>query len=364
YAPLTEQVKRTPLLIIPPWINKFYILDLREKNSFIRYLVAQGHTVFCISWANPDGSFAHTGFDAYMFDGALTAMREIKRVTGEDSVNTVGYCIGGTLQAMMLAYLKATGSEGPTPLETDDIPHVASATYLVALTDFSEPGDIGVFIDEDQVSALEARMKEKGYLEAAAMSTTFNLLRSNDLIWSFVINNYLLGKEPFPFDILYWNSDSTNLPAAMQSFYLRKCYLENKLVQPGGLTMKDVPIDLRSIDTPSFLLSTRDDHIAPWHSTYAATQIYKGPVTFVLAGSGHIAGIINPPVVGKYGYWTNGTLPADPDEWLAQAEVHKGSWWPEWLQWLAPYAGEEVPAREVKDGIENAPGSYVKMRAG
>jgi polyhydroxyalkanoate synthase len=379
YAPLTENVKRTPLLIIPPWINKYYILDLREKNSFIRYLVAQGHTVFCISWANPGAAQAAIGFDDYMELGALTAMREIKRATGEDTVNMLGYCIGGTLLAMLLAYLKAVEQE-PSPPEgehptsvpakgrgmpaEDGLPKVASATFLVALTDFEEPGDLGVFIDEDQIAALEKHMARKGYLEADAMSTTFNLLRANDLIWSFVINNYLLGKEPFPFDILYWNSDSTNLPAAMHSFYLRKLYMQNKLVEPGGVAMKGVPIDLRTIDTPSFLLSTHDDHIAPWQSTYAATQLYKGPLRFVLAGSGHIAGIINPPAAGKYGYWTNDSCPADPDEWFEAATAHQGSWWPEWTGWLDQHGGGEVAARTVENGIENAPGSYVKVRAG
>jgi polyhydroxyalkanoate synthase len=355
YAPLTAHVKRTPLLIIPPWINKYYILDLREKNSFIRYLVEQGHTVFCISWVNPDGRYAETSFGNYLESGALAAMQEIKRVTGEEQINVLGYCIGGTLLAMVLAYLKVAPQPG--------LPTISSATFLVALTDFSEPGDLGVFIDEDQIKAIEVLMAEKGYLEAGAMSTTFNLLRANDLVWSFVINNYLLGKEPFPFDILYWNSDSTNLPAAMHSFYLRKLYMENRLVEPGGVQMKGVPIDLRSIDTPIFMLSTHDDHIAPWHSTYAATQLYKGPVKFVLSGSGHIAGIVNPPANNKYGYWTNDALPPDSDDWFKAALQHAGSWWPEWTKWLDGYGGGEVPAREVKDGLEDAPGSYVKVRA-
>jgi polyhydroxyalkanoate synthase subunit PhaC len=355
YAPLTEQVKKIPLLVIPPWINKFYILDLREKNSYIHYLVAQGYTVFCISWANPGAQQAAIDFEDYMELGALTAMREVKKACGEEEINMLGYCIGGTLLAMTLSYLKISPRE--------NLPKPSSATYLVALTDFSEPGDIGVFIDEDQVSAIEKKMSDQGYLDAGAMNTTFNLLRANDLIWSFVINNYLLGKEPFPFDILYWNSDSTNLPAAMHSFYLRRLYMENKLVQPCGIAMKNTPIDLGNIDTPSFLLSTHDDHIAPWHSTYSATQIYKGPVRFVLAGSGHIAGIINPPAANKYGYWTNENLPAEPEKWFEGAEQHKGSWWPEWTKWLDQYSGENVPARAVKNGIEDAPGRYVKVRS-
>jgi polyhydroxyalkanoate synthase len=358
YAPLTPKAHKTPLLIIPPWINKYYILDLREKNSFIRYLVAQGHTVFCVSWVNPDERLAQTGFDDYMENGALAAMREVKRATGEDQINILGYCIGGTLLTMTLSWLKALPDAIP------DLPRPVSATYLVALTDFSEPGDIGVFIDDEQIRALEDKMAQQGYLDAASLSTTFNLLRANDLIWSFVINNYLLGKEPFPFDILYWNSDSTNLPARMHSFYLRRMYLENKLVAPGGITMKGVPLDLHTIDVPTFMLSTHDDHIAPWHATYKATQLYKGPVKFVLSGSGHIAGIVNPPAANKYGYWTNDACPADPEQWFKSAAQHEGSWWPEWIQWLAQYGGGEVDARAVAGGIEDAPGSYVKVRAG
>ena len=357
YEPRTATVAKTPMLIIPPWINKYYILDLREKNSFLRYAIDQGHTVFCISWVNPDARNALVNFDDYMSDGAITAMREIKRITGENSINALGYCIGGTVLACALAYLEAVS---PRP---DDVPTVASASYLVTMIDFEEPGDLGVFIDEDQIKVIEARMAKQGYLDAAVMATTFNMLRSNDLIWSFVINNYLLGREPFPFDILYWNADSTNLPAVMHSFYLRKMYLTNKLVEPNGVQMKGVPIDMRRITTPSFLLSTHDDHIAPWRSTYAATQLYKGPVTFCLAGSGHIAGVVNPPAANKYGYWTNTTTPINPDAWLENAEQHRGSWWPEWMKWLKPYEGEQVPARTIGASIEAAPGSYVKVRA-
>ncbi len=362
YAPLTEQVHKTPLLIFPPWINKYYILDLREKNSMIRWLVQQGHTVFCISWANPDARLSHINFDDYMSLGLLAVIKEIKRATGEDFVNVVGYCIGGTLLAGALAYLKALGSKAPKGLPT-----ITSATYFVTLTDFTDPGEVSVFIDEAQVSALEDKMaKNGGYLDAKALHTTFNLLRANDLIWSFVVNNYLLGKEPFPFDLLSWNADSTNIPATMHSFYLRKLYMENKLVQPGGISMKGVPIDLRDITTPSFLISAQEDHIAPWKSTYAATQLYKGPVTFVLAKSGHIAGVVNHPANNKYGYYTNPKCPPHPDDWLKDAKPHDGSWWPYWMEWLEPYAGEMVPARQPgADGIalEDAPGSYVRVRA-
>ena len=356
YAPSTPSVHRVPFLIIPPWINKYYILDLRPENSFIKYLVSQGHTVFCISWVNPMKRHALTQFEDYMETGALAALREVKRLTGEDKANVLGYCIGGTLLACTQAYLAGLHA---TPA---DLPTIASATYLVTMIDFSQPGDLGVFIDEDQISLLEDRMARLGFMDANSLVLTFNLLRANDLVWPFVINNYLLGREPFPFDILYWNADSTNLPAAMQSYYLRKMYLENKLIEPNALKMKDIPLDLAEISTPSFLLATREDHIAPWRSTYASTHLYKGPVTFVLSGSGHIAGVINPPDANKYGYWMNGDLPQNPDDWLKEATPHKGSWWPEWIKWLASFAGDDVPAREVTSGIEDAPGSYVKIR--
>ncbi|MFA5040845.1 MAG: class I poly(R)-hydroxyalkanoic acid synthase [Bdellovibrionales bacterium] len=356
YAPQTETVHRTPLLIIPPWINKYYILDLRQKNSFIGYLVAQGYTVFCISWVNPTRRHALTQFEDYLDKGALAALREIKLRTGEEKVNVLGYCIGGTLLSCLQAYLAAAKEKH------DDLPKIVSATYLVTMIDFSQPGDLGVFIDNDQIRLIEDRMARLGFLDANSLIMTFNLLRSNDLFWPFIINNYMLGREPFPFDILYWNTDSTNLPAAMQSYYLRRMYLENKLVEPNALRMKNVPLDLGKIKTPSFLISAREDHIAPWRSTYASTRLYKGPVTFVLSGSGHIAGVINPPEANKYGYWTNNKIADNPDEWLQNAEPHTGSWWPEWINWLKPFAGEDVPAREVNEGIEDAPGSYVKVR--
>ena len=359
YASATETVHKVPLLIVPPWINKFYILDLREKNSFIRYVVSQGYTVFCISWVNPDARYAQASFDDYMTEGSLAAMAEVRRITGQKEINTLGYCIGGTLQACTLAYLKA--AEKP-PL---DLPGVSSATYLVSMIDFAEPGDLGVFVDEDTIKIAEERMQEQGFMDATTMATVFNLLRANDLIWSHVVNNYLLGKGSAPFDILYWNSDSTNMPATMQSYYLRKMYMQNKLVQPNALSMKGVPIDIHAITVPSFLLSTKEDHIAPWKSTYAATRIYKGPVKFMLAASGHIAGIINPPGAKKYGYWTNDCekCPAAPEDWLKDAKQHEGSWWPEWLRWLDTYSGEQIPARDVKNGLEAAPGSFVKVRA-
>lgn len=363
FSPLTETVHKTPILITPPWINKYYILDLKPESSFVRFLVEQGHTVFIISWVNPDGRHAKMGFDDYMMLGPVSAAKEIKKITGEDNLNTVGYCIGGTLLASTLAWLVGQGDQKPS-----DIPNITSATYLVTLIDFEKPGDIAVFIDEDQVKMIEAMMEKEGYLPAPMMGTTFSMLRANDLVWSFVINNYLMGKEPFPFDLLSWNSDSTNLPAAMQSYYLRNMYMENNLIKPNKLSMKGVPIDLTKVKVPTFSLSTVEDHITPWRSTYAATQIYSGPVTFCLSGSGHIAGVVNPPAKKKYCYWTNNVAkcPANPDEWLKAAEKHEGSWWPEWAKWLEQFGGgSKVPARDPANNpnvIEDAPGSYVKVR--
>jgi polyhydroxyalkanoate synthase len=355
YAPTTVKVKRRPLLIIPPWINKFYILDLRPRNSFIRWAVEQGHTVFVISWVNPDERLAQKSFEDYMREGLLAALDAMEQATGQREANVIGYCLGGTLLAATLAYMTAKRDR-----------RIKSATFFVTMVDFAEAGELSVFIDEEQLHALEERMEKKGYLEARDMHTTFNMLRANDLIWSFVVNNYLLGKSPFPFDLLYWNADSTRMPAAMHSFYLRKMYQENLLARPGGITLGGVSIDLRKVKTPAFLLSTREDHIAPWRSTYAATQIYSGPVKFVLSASGHIAGVVNPPG-GKYGHWENDSNPPTPEEWLAGATQHPDSWWPVWERWIAKYAGGEVPARQPGDGklvpIENAPGSYVRVRA-
>ncbi len=357
YEPTTKDVAKRPLLIMAPWINKFYILDLREKNSFIRWTVAQGQTVFVISWVNPDEKLAAKSFEDYMVEGPLAALDAIEKITGEPDANLLGYCLGGTLLAATLAWLEAK----------KQAKRVASATFLTTLVDFKEPGDLGVFIDEEQLQSLEAKMAEKGYLEGAHMATTFNMLRSNDLIWSFVVNNYLLGKEPFPFDLLYWNSDSTRMPAAMHSFYLRKMYQENRLSKPGGIKLKGVPIDLTTIKTPTFILSTREDHIAPWKTTYAATQLYSGKIKFVLAASGHIAGVVNPPESKKYSHWTNDKLPADPEAWLATAKEMPGSWWPSWAEWLGQFANGKVAARKPGAGktriLGDAPGTYVKTRS-
>jgi polyhydroxyalkanoate synthase len=356
YAPTTETVQRRPLLIMPPWINKYYILDLRPDNSFVRWAVGQGHTVFIISWVNPDEHLAGKSFEDYMREGPLAALDAIALATGEREINVIGYCLGGTLLAATLAYMAAKGDD-----------RFASATFFVALTDFKEAGELSVFIDEAQLEFLEDRMKEHGYLEGSDMATTFNMLRANDLIWSFVVNNYLLGKEPFPFDLLYWNSDSTRMPAAMHSFYLRNMYQGNKLAQPGGISLGGVPIDLRRVKIPAFFLSTKEDHIAPWKSTYAGTQIFQGPCKFVLSASGHIAGVINPPPKTKYGHWENNALPPDPEAWLAGATYSPDSWWPVWERWIRQYGGEMVPARKPGDGklkpIEDAPGSYVRVSA-
>ncbi len=355
YAPTTDKVHRRPLLIIPPWINKFYILDLRPKNSFIRWCVSKGLTVFIISWVNPDADLAQKTFEDYMLEGPLAALDAIEKATGEKKVNVVGYCLGGTLLSATLAYMAVKEDK-----------RIATATFLTALTSFDEPGELGVFIDEEQLNALEHRMNESGYLDGAAMANTFNMMRANDLIWSFVINNYLLGKDPFPFDLLYWNSDSTRMPAEMHSFYLRQMYQENKLTEPGGLQLADTPIDLRKIKVPAFFLSTREDHIAPWKTTYEGTQLLSGKVRFCLSASGHIAGVVNPPEAEKYCHWTNDETPADPDDWFSDAKQAPGSWWPEWLEWLRPKSGAQVPARQPGDGklkaIEDAPGAYVKVR--
>jgi polyhydroxyalkanoate synthase len=365
YEPLTEKAYKTPLLIIPPWINKYYILDLREKNSFIRWATGEGHTVFVISWVNPDARLAGKTFEDYLLEGPLAAMDAVTQATGEKRVNLIGYCLGGTLLGCALAYLAA---------KNDD--RAASATFFVSLLDFEYPGELGVFIDEKQVANLERRMHARGgYLEGSEMASTFNMLRANDLVWSFVVNNYLMGREPMPFDLLYWNSDSTRMPAQMHSFYLRNMYMRNLLKEPGGIELAGVPIDLALVETPAYFISTVEDHIAPWQSTYRGARRLGGAVRFVLGGSGHIAGIINPPAANKYGYWCHGeptsarqpALLDDPVEWQRTATHHEGSWWKDWAAWIDKLNGAaRVSARQPGTGklkaIEDAPGSYVKMR--
>jgi polyhydroxyalkanoate synthase len=355
YNPTTEQVFARPLVIFPPWINKFYILDLRPKNSLVRYLVAQGHTVFMVSWVNPDASLANKNFDDYMVDGVFGALAAIEKITKTQEINAIGYCIGGTLLAATLGYMKVKGDD-----------RIKTATFLVTLTDFTDSGELGVFIDEEQLSSLEEKMQRRGYLEGNDMATTFNMLRANDLIWSFVVNNYLLGKEPFPFDLLYWNSDATRMPPAMHSFYLRNMYQKNLLAQPGGVKMKNVPVDLGSIDIPVYFLSCREDHIAPWTSTYKGAKLFGGPARFVLAASGHIAGVVNPPEGGKYNHFVNNEMPDSAEDWFAGATEVSGSWWPDWQRWVTSFDKSQVPARIPGKGrskiLEAAPGSYVAVK--
>ncbi len=355
YAPMTEQVYRRPLVIIPPWINKYYILDLREKNSFIRWAVMQGHTVFVISWVNPDARLAQKGFEDYMLEGPLAALDAVEQATGAKEVNFIGYCLGGTLLGATLGYLSHKQQK-----------RVASATFFVSLLDFSQPGELGVFIDEAQVENLERKMNERGYLEGSEMASTFNLLRANDLVWSFVVNNYLLGKDPFPFDLLYWNADSTRMPARMHSFYLRNMYIKNLMGVPGGIELDGVPIDLSKVTLPSYFISTVEDHIAPWKTPYKGAKYLSSPVRFVLGGSGHIAGIVNPPAANKYHYWTNEAMPPTADEWFEGATQKPGSWWEDWQRWIEPHGGGKAPARIPGEGalraIEDAPGSYASLR--
>jgi polyhydroxyalkanoate synthase len=355
YEPTTLTVLKRPLLIVPPWINKFYVLDLTPEKSYIKWCVDQGVTVFCISWVNPDAHLAQKTFEDYVREGPIAALGAIKEATGEDRVHAVGYCVGGTMLSVALAFMAANHDE-----------RIMSATLFAAQVDFTYAGDLKVFVDEEQVEAIEHRMAERGYLEAKSMATVFNFLRSNDLIWPYVINNYLKGKAPFPFDLLYWNSDATRLPAANHSFYLRNCYLDNKLSQ-GKVTLGGAPIDLKSVKIPIYNLATREDHIAPAKSVLLGSKFFGGPVRFVLSGSGHIAGVVNPPGKHKYQFWT-GRRPrsADLDRWLAKAKERPGSWWPNWLAWLRRQDKTEVPARIPGGGaltpIEDAPGSYVKLR--
>ena len=352
YAPATPAVRRRPMLLISPWMNKFYVMDLCPGNSMVEWLVGQSHTVFIISWVNPDSSFADKGFDDYMLEGPLAALEAIERATGEREVNAVGYCLGGILLSALSAWLQAKGDT-----------RLASTTYLATMVDFSDVGAVGVFIDEEGLPALESAIATRGYLSGQQVADTWRSVRANDLIWSFYVNSYLLGKEPPAVDLLFWNCDPTNMPAAIHTFLMRNMYVGNRLREPGGLILADESIDVTRITTPSYVLSTVEDHIAPWKSTYETTQLFAGPVEFVLGASGHIAGVINPPVKQKYGHWTGAETPASPDAWLAAARKHEGSWWPHWNRWLEPFGGGEVLARIPGSGglpvIEDAPGSYV-----
>ncbi len=356
YAPSTETVLRTPLLIVPPWINKYYILDLGPEKSYIKWCVDQGITVFVISWVNPDKTLGEKTFADYMKQGPLAAMDVIEQVTGEMKVHTAGYCVGGTLLASTLAWLADKRRVRAT-----------SATFFAAQVDFTLAGDLLVFVDEEQISALEKDMKLSGVLEGSKMANAFNMLRSNDLIWSYVVSNYLKGQQPAAFDLLHWNSDATRMPAANHSYYLRNCYLENRLSK-GSMVLDNTQLDLSKVKAPIYNLATREDHIAPAASVLFGSKFFGGPVRYVLSGSGHIAGVVNPPVLKKYQYWTNDNLDAETlAEWMKGAEEHKGSWWPDWREWLGALDPEEVPARRIEAGplppIEDAPGSYVRVRA-
>jgi polyhydroxyalkanoate synthase len=355
YTPTTETVLRTPLLIVPPWINKFYILDLKPEKSYIKWCVDQGITVFVISWVNPDKELGKKSFADYMKEGPLTAMDVIEKVTGEMKVHTAGYCVGGTLLASTLAWLAEKRRV-----------RVTSATFFAAQVDFTHAGDLLVFVDEDQIAALERDMEAAGVLEGSKMAMAFNMLRSNDLIWSYVVSNYLKGQPPSAFDLLHWNSDATRMPAANHSYYLRNCYLDNRL-STGTMVLDDALLDLSKVKVPVYNLATREDHIAPAESVLYGSQFFGGPVKYVLSGSGHIAGVVNPPALGKYQYWTNDNIKdIKLADWLKGAEEHKGSWWPDWREWLESIDPEKVPARNVGDvlpPIEDAPGSYVRVRA-
>ena len=356
YEPTTEKVLRTPLLIVPPWINKFYILDLRPEKSFIKWCLDQGITVFVISWVNPDKTLGSKTWFDYMKEGPLAAMDVIEKATGEMKVHTLGYCVGGTMLATTLAWLAEQRR-----------PRVTSATFLAAQVDFSHAGDLLVFVDEGQISALERDMQESGVLEGSRMAMAFNLLRSNDLIWSYVVSNYLKGQPPAAFDLLHWNSDATRMPAANHSYYLRNCYLENRLSM-GTMVLDNTLLDLSKVKVPVYNLATREDHIAPADSVLYGSQFFGGPVKYVLSGSGHIAGVVNPPSSAKYQYWTNDNVrDISLPDWIKGAQEHKGSWWPNWREWLGAIDPEEVPARSVGSDamppIEDAPGSYVRVRA-
>ncbi|MDO3720147.1 class I poly(R)-hydroxyalkanoic acid synthase [Marinobacter sp. chi1] len=355
YQPTTEKVHQTPLLIVPPFINKYYILDLTPENSLVRWLVSQGHTVFIMSWVNPDESYRETTFEDYVQEGVLDAMGAVEAATGERELNTIGYCVGGTLLATALAHLKKTGDN-----------RVKSSTFFATLLDFEDPGEIGVYLNSATVKALENYIEKIGYYDGRFIALSFSSLKENSLIWSYFVNNYLKGEPPLPFDLLYWNSDSTNLPAAMYKYYLREMYVNNKLREPNALTIADTPIDLSSIDTPAMFISAQQDHIALWKSTYAGYQLFSGEKRFLLGQSGHIAGIVNPPEPGKYGYYMNDTEADTPENWFDGTSHHEGSWWPNWQDWVSKFQGKEVEARipgdQELDVIESAPGRYVKKR--
>jgi polyhydroxyalkanoate synthase len=355
YAPTTDKVREVPLLVVPPWINKYYILDLTPPKSLLKYAVDQGFTVFVISWVNPDERLAHKTFEDYMLEGILTAADAVKRETDIEKCNVVGYCVGGTLLGSTLAYLAARGEE---PFR--------SVTFLTTQLDFSKAGDLLLFTNDSQLTSLQEMMAERGFLDGSRMANVFNMMRPRDLIWPYIVNNYMLGKKPFPFDLLFWNQDSTRMAAANHAFYLREFYNENKLAK-GEMTLAGVKLDLKKVKLPVFEVATKEDHIAPAKSVFIGSRLLGSPVEFVLAGSGHIAGVVNPPDKMKYQYWTANKAAADTlEEWIGMAKEHPGSWWPYWVDWLNKHAGGWTIPREPGEklgAIEDAPGSYVKTKS-
>ena len=356
YKPTTELVRQRPLLVVPPCINKFYILDLQPQNSYVKWCVDQGNTVFLISWANTTPEYSHIGWDDYVQDGIFEATRVVREISGEKKMNAVAWCIGGTILGSALGVMQKRRDSS-----------IGSVTLLTTLLDFSDPGDLGVFLDDEEVKLREAQISTEGVMSGKNLALGFNMLRSNDLIWSYVVNNYLKGKTPPPFDLLYWNSDPTNLPAAMYNTYIREMYINNNLSKPGGFTCCDKPVELDKVKTPVYFLSAIEDHIAPWKTTFLGTDIVGGPVEFVLGGSGHIAGVINPPAKNKRNYWTDGEMGQGADHWLETATDHPGSWWTHWDEWLVKQDSKQVPAREIGANKEfkeiiPAPGDYVRVR--
>jgi len=353
YTPTTDKVAKKPMLIVPPWINKYYILDLRPENSLAKWIVDQGHTLFMISWVNPDASMRDKGFENYLNEGVMAAIDAIEETTGESSMNAIGYCLGGTLLGTALAYMKSQNDQ-----------RISSATFFTTLLDFTYPGELGCFLSQEQLDILKQQMDAEGILDGRALALSYNLLRENDLHWAYHVNNYLLGKQPPAFDLLYWNADATNLPAAMHSFYLENMYLKNLLKEPGGIQMNGVDIDISQIDIPCFFLSAEKDHIALWKSTYLGAQKLAGKVEFVLAGSGHVAGVINPADSGKYSYFTNSDLSETAEAWRESATQTAGSWWPHWMKWVNARSKAQVDARDPEHGellpLEDAPGAFVK----
>ncbi|MEI2734832.1 MAG: class I poly(R)-hydroxyalkanoic acid synthase [Rhodoblastus sp.] len=354
YAPATEKVYKRPLLIVPPWINKFYILDLNPEKSFIKWCVDQGLTVFVVSWVNPDGRHRDKGFDAYMREGIFEALEAVKTITGERQVSTIGYCVGGTLMAVTLAYMAAIGDD-----------RIASTTLFTTQVDFTDPGELKVFTDANTIRNVEADMAQTGFLDGSRMANAFNMLRPTDLIWSYVVNNYIKGQAPMAFDLLTWNSDSTRMTQANHSFYLRECYLKNSLAK-GEMVVDGVKLDMGKVTIPIYDLAAREDHIAPARSAFNGAKLFGGPVRYVMAGSGHIAGVVNPPYKPKYQYWTGAKPEGAFEDWVKAAKETPGSWWPDWLEWMKANAPEMVPAREPGGGklptLGDAPGEYVKIR--